>query len=60
MLFLYGQKEFAEKIGWDDRKLRVYYLRGKLPAPFALVGGESGRPVWTIEQIEKYKDEMKD
>jgi hypothetical protein len=60
MLFLYSQKEFADKIGRDDRKLRVYYLRGKLPEPFAMVGGENGRPVWTLEQINKYKAGMKE
>ncbi|WP_165907807.1 hypothetical protein [Hydrogenispora ethanolica] len=52
MLILYGQKEFAEAIGWDDRKLRVYYQRGKLPEPFAMVGD---RPAWTKEQVEEFK-----
>jgi hypothetical protein len=52
---LYGQKEFTKEIGWDDRKLRVYYLRGKLSEPFAMVGGMDGRPVWTLEQIKQYK-----
>jgi hypothetical protein len=58
VMYLYGQKEFAAIIGWDDRKLRVYYQRGKLPEPFALVGGDDGRPVWTREQIEQYKRDM--
>lgn len=55
MLQLYGQKEFAQEIGWDDRKLRVYYLRGKLPEPFAMVGD---RPAWAKDQIEEFKKSM--
>jgi hypothetical protein len=49
---LYGQAEFAKEIGWDDRKIRVYYQRGKLPEPYAKAGK---RPLWTKEQIEQYK-----
>ena len=56
MLQLYGQVEFAQMIGWDPRKLRTYYLRGKLPEPFAMVGD---RPAWTEEQINKWKEKNK-
>ena len=52
---LYGQKEFAEEIGWDGRKLRTYYLRGNLPEPAGYVGT---RPVWVKDQIEEFKKKI--
>jgi len=53
---LYGIKEFGDMIDWSRQKTAVYYQRGKLPEPHALVGGK--RPVWTREQIEKWKEEI--
>ncbi len=49
---LYGQVEFGKRIGWSRKKISVYYARGKLPEPFAYIGGK--RPVWTKEQIEEW------
>jgi len=49
---LLGLKEAGELIGWDIRKMSVYYSRGKLPVPYALVGGR--RPAWKKEQIENW------
>jgi hypothetical protein len=57
-MYLYGQTEFGKMIGWSQQKMAVYFQRGKLPEPFALVGGEGGRPVWTREQIEWYKGDQ--
>lgn len=51
---LIGQKEFAEILGWDRRKVAMYYHRGILPDPIKRLA--SG-PVWTRDQAEKYKDE---
>jgi hypothetical protein len=53
---LYGQKEFAEQLGWSTAKFAVYWgkknLRNPIPEPYALVGN---RPAWTLEQVEEYK-----
>lgn len=59
MLKLYGLTEFAEELGgkWNRKSMQVYYKRGKLPDPFAMVGIH---PLWTIEQIEEYKAELKE
>ena len=45
-----GITEVGKYTGWGRRKTSVYYSRGKLPVPFALIGGK--RPVWKKEQIE--------
>ena len=49
---LLGTKEVGDLLGWSRQKVSVYYSRGKLPEPFALIGGK--RPVWTREQIEEW------
>lgn len=49
---LIGQKEFAEILGWDRRRVSTYYWRGKLPEPIKKLA--SG-PVWTRQQAEEYK-----
>lgn len=54
LLFL-GTSEVAEILGWDRRKVSVYYGRGKLPKPVALL--KSG-PVWAKEDIEQFKKEV--
>ena len=56
MLELMGITEVGAYIGWDRRKTSVYYGRGKLPEPYALIGGK--RPVWTKKQIEWWADEL--
>ena len=54
---LLGTKEVGDILGWSRQKVSVYVKRGKLPEPYALIGGK--RPVWTREQIEKWKGERK-
>ena len=49
---LLGTKEVGDILGWSRQKVSVYYSRGKLPEPYATIGGK--RPVWTREQIEKW------
>jgi hypothetical protein len=58
MIILYGLTEFAEELGgkWNRKSMQVYYKRGKLPEPFAMVGIH---PLWTIDQIEEYKAGLK-
>jgi hypothetical protein len=41
----------------NRKKMSMLYIREKLPEPFGIAGD---RPFWTIEQIEKYKAEVKD
>lgn len=48
---LYGLAEFAEKLGWDRRKLSTYIARGKMPEPYEQLA--SG-PVWTEEQVMSF------
>jgi len=55
MIKLFGQSEFASELNWDERKLRVYYQRGKLPEPYAKAGS---RPLWTREQVQEFKDSL--
>ena len=50
--YLLGTKEVGDILGWSRQKVSVYYSRGKLPEPYAKIGGQ--RPVWTREQIEKW------
>ncbi|HHW09732.1 MAG TPA: helix-turn-helix transcriptional regulator [Firmicutes bacterium] len=48
---LVGVKEAGEILGWDRRKISVYYSRGKLPAPVAhLAAG----PIWHRQDIEAF------
>ena len=49
---LLGLKEISELVGWPVNKGSVYYNRGKMPEPFALVGGR--RPVWLKEVAEEW------
>ena len=51
---LCGTTEVGDLVGWSRQKVNIYYARGKLPKPYTLVGGK--RPVWTREQIEKWKE----
>lgn len=54
-LQLFGVAEFAATIGMSQKKLYVYYLRGKLPAPFAMAGT---RPFWTGDQVEQHMTQI--
>ncbi|HET7579778.1 MAG TPA: hypothetical protein VFK33_10890 [Bacillales bacterium] len=49
---LIGQKEFAEILGWDRRRISTYYHRGQLPEPVKKLA--SG-PIWTRQQAEEFK-----
>ena len=48
---LLGVTEVSRLIGWDRRKVSVYYERGKFP-PAATVVGK--RPFWSKNQIEQW------
>jgi hypothetical protein len=54
---LVGVKEAAELLGWDKGKVSVYLARGILPEPIQRLA--SG-PIWTREQIERYKDKQEE
>ncbi len=49
-----GTAEVAEILGWDRRKVSVYYGRGLLPKPIQKL--RSG-PLWKRSDIEHYKEE---
>lgn len=53
---LAGVAEAAEILGWDKRKVATYIKRGVFPDPIARL---SATPIWTVEQIEKYRDGQK-
>ena len=49
---LAGVAEAAEILGWDKRKVATYIKRGVFPDPVQKL---SATPIWTVEQIERYK-----
>ena len=53
---LAGVAEAAEILGWDKRKVATYIKRGVFPEPIQKL---SATPIWTVEQIEKYRDGQK-
>lgn len=57
---LCGLTSFAHALGgtWDVKKLSVYYRRGKLPQPIAYAGENGTRPLWTMEQIVRFKKKI--
>lgn len=50
--YLLSYAEVGKILNWDRKKVRVYYLRGKLPSPQYFLGD---RPLWTPKQIEEFK-----
>jgi hypothetical protein len=53
---LLGLAEVSELLGWDKRKTSTYLKRGVLPEPIHII---KATPLWTREQIETYKEKMK-
>jgi hypothetical protein len=51
---LLGVTDVARELGWTKGKVSEYRRRGILPEPVTRIGG---RPVWTEEQILKWKKE---
>jgi hypothetical protein len=49
---LVGVREVAALLGWDQRKVSVYFGRGKLPEPIARL---AAGPVWDRVDIERFK-----
>ncbi len=50
---LYGVTEFAKELNTTRQAIHRDYTRGKLPEPATYAGS---RPLWTLEQIEEYKE----
>ncbi|MFD0717670.1 helix-turn-helix transcriptional regulator [Paenibacillus sp. GCM10027626] len=51
-----GLAEAAEMLGWSKQQVTLYISRDKFPEPsLRLASG----PLWTIEQIEEYRDARK-
>lgn len=53
---LLSATDFAEELGWDRRKLHLYWQRGIVPDPAVVV--TSGK-LWTRKQVEWFKEEWK-
>lgn len=49
-----GVAEVAEILGWSKSQVNTYMSRGKFPEPIQRLA--SG-PIWTREQIDRYKRE---
>lgn len=47
-LRFYGLTELGEALGWDRRKVQLYWKRGKIIDPIAYAGN---RPLWSLEQV---------
>lgn len=64
---LHGTTEVAERIGWDQRKVAMYWRQGRFPFPDIFIGEQptwdeesgqwvgGGRPLWRPETVEKWK-----
>lgn len=50
---LVGQKEICNILGWSKQQVSNYYNNNRLPDPYQVV---AGRPLWTRQQIEDYRD----
>ncbi len=46
-----GTTEVAVLLGWDRRKVAVYYSRGLLPDPYAVL---ACGPIWQRRDIEHF------
>ena len=54
---LLGIQEVATLLGVSRQRVWKRQKDGTLPEPYTLIGGK--RPVWTREQIDKWKEAQK-